>query len=146
MTTPLTLDAQLCFALYSASRAMTSAYRDVLTPLGLTYTQYTVLLALWEHEPMTMREMSAHLHLDSATLSPLLQRMERDDLVTRRRVPADERLVEVALTERARDLYDEVSRCQQIVEGRTGLDDAHLAQLRGSLTELAERLRLAKVS
>lgn len=139
--TPLTLDGQLCFALYSASRAMTSAYRDQLTEVGLTYTQYVALLALWEHEPMAMRDLSDALHLNSATLSPVLRRMERDGLVTRRRLPDDERVVEVSCTDKARALLDPVSGIQRRVESSTGLDEPSLVAMRDELHALADRLR-----
>lgn len=139
--TSFTLDGQLCFALYSASRAMTAAYRDQLAEVGLTYTQYITLLALWEHEPMAMRDLSDALRLNSATLSPVLRRMERDGLVTRRRLPEDERVVEVACTDRARALLDPVSGIQRRVEVRTGLDEPSLVAMRDDLHELADRLR-----
>ncbi|MBN9268669.1 MAG: MarR family transcriptional regulator, partial [Mesorhizobium sp.] len=87
------LDQQLCFALYSASGLMTKLYRPLLDPLGLTYPQYLAMLALWERAPSTVGELGEALGLDSATLTPLLKRMEAGGLVTRRRDPEDERRV-----------------------------------------------------
>ena len=81
----LTLDRQLCFALYSASRAMTAAYRPILTELNLTYPQYLVLLVLWEKDGMSVGAIGERLHLDSGTLTPVLKRMEAQKLVSRRR-------------------------------------------------------------
>lgn len=140
-STPLTLDHQLCFALYSASRAMTAAYREELAELGLTYTQYVVLLSLWQHDRLAMRDLSAQLHLDSATLSPVLKRMEQAGLVERRRLQSDERVVEVAVTEAGRDLRTHIHAVQQRVEATTGLSRTELADLRGALHVVADRLR-----
>ena len=84
---PLPCDDQLCFALYDASRAIVGRYREGLAELGLTYTQYIVLLRLWESSPLTVAELGDALNLDSGTLSPLLKRLETQGLVTRRRPP-----------------------------------------------------------
>jgi len=94
----LQLDSQLCFALYAASRAVTSAYRDALTELDLTYPQYLTLLALWENDGVTISALGARLQLDSGTLSPLLKRLDGAGLVERRRSSEDERRVTVHLT------------------------------------------------
>ena len=98
------LDDQVCFALYSASRAVTSLYRPMLDELGLTYPQYLVMLVLWEQGSTTVKELSSALRLDSGTLSPLLKRMESNGLVRRRRRQDDERSVEITLTERGEAL------------------------------------------
>lgn len=81
MQTNQRLDHQTCFALYSAARAATAAYRDSLAEIGLTYTQYVTLLALWEQDDRTVSELGAALRLDSGTLSPLLKRMAANGLV-----------------------------------------------------------------
>jgi DNA-binding MarR family transcriptional regulator len=93
------LERQLCFALYSASRAMTTCYRPLLEDMGLTYPQYLVMLALLERAPVTVKDLGAQLRLDSGTLSPLLKRMAAAGLLTRSRSEADERSVVVSLTE-----------------------------------------------
>ncbi|MBR8743095.1 MarR family winged helix-turn-helix transcriptional regulator [Nocardiopsis sp. MG754419] len=103
---PLALDNQLCFALYTASRALTGLYREILTDLGLTYPQYLVMLALWEHGTLPVKELGQVLSLDTGTLSPLLRRMEGAGLLTRRRGPEDERIVRVRLTEEGERLRD----------------------------------------
>lgn len=100
----LGLDDQLCFALYSASRAMTARYRPTLEALGLTYPQYLVLLVLWEGGPATVSQLGRRLHLDSGTLSPLLKRLDANGLVSRNRLPQDERSVEIRLTAKGRRL------------------------------------------
>ena len=94
----LALDRQLCFALYAASLAMTRRYRPVLEPLGLTYPQYLVMLALWQHDGCSVGDLGEALSLDSGTLTPLLKRLEATGLVQRQRRRDDERRVEVRLT------------------------------------------------
>lgn len=96
---PLALDRQLCFSVYTASRALTGLYREILADLGLTYPQYLVMLVLWERGTLPVKELGLALSLDSGTLSPLLRRMEGAGLLTRRRVPEDERIVHVSVTE-----------------------------------------------
>ncbi|MGJ0193876.1 MarR family winged helix-turn-helix transcriptional regulator [Pantoea sp. RRHST58] len=96
---PVTVDQFLCFALYSASLAMTKLYQSRLKPLGLTYPQYLVLLALWETDNVTVSELGARVHLDSGTLSQLLKRLEQAGLINRRRDSGhDERRVLITLT------------------------------------------------
>jgi MarR family transcriptional regulator, organic hydroperoxide resistance regulator len=138
-----TLDAQLCFALHDASRAIAASYRRGLAPLGLTYSQYVVLLVLWENGPTTMGRLCRELHLDSGTLSPLLQRLEERGRVVRRRRPEDERTVEVSCTSEGDALYEPVMAVQRRVQAETGLDVEDLARLRGELQGLADRLRTA---
>lgn len=105
----LKLDAQLCFALYAASNAMTRLYRDKLEPLGLTYPQYLVLLVLWEQDDLTVSQLGERLYLDSGTLTPMLKRMEQAGHLSRRRDPADERQVRVLLTAAGQALKAEVA-------------------------------------
>ncbi|RZT29374.1 MarR family winged helix-turn-helix transcriptional regulator [Cupriavidus agavae] len=100
----LELDRQLCFALYSASLAMTKLYKPILSELGLTYPQYLVMLVLWQHGGMAISELGSRLKLDSGTLTPLLKRLEAAGYVTRARDTADERRVLVGLTEAGRKL------------------------------------------
>jgi DNA-binding MarR family transcriptional regulator len=94
----LQLNNQLCFALYSASLAMTKVYKPLLEAIGLTYPQYLVLLVLWEKDALIVSEIGERLSLDSGTLTPLLKRLEVAGLLTRRRATDDERRVLVALT------------------------------------------------
>jgi DNA-binding MarR family transcriptional regulator len=103
-TAALLLDNQLCFALYSASLAMTKLYKPLLETLGLTYPQYLVLLVLWEQDGLTVSALGARLSLDSGTLTPLLKRMEQNGLLSRQRAAQDERRVEVTLTAVGRKL------------------------------------------
>jgi DNA-binding MarR family transcriptional regulator len=94
----LRLDRQLCFALYRASGQMTRAYRDLLEPLGLTYPQYLVMMALWERSPRTVNDIGDAVDLDSGTLTPLLKRLEAAGYVSRRRNKEDARRLMVKLT------------------------------------------------
>lgn len=94
----LNLDTQLCFALYSSSLAMTKACKQLLAALGITYPQYLVLLALWQHGVQGVGEIGARLCLDSGTLTPLTKRLEVMGLIARVRNSADERHVDISLT------------------------------------------------
>ena len=105
----LQLDNQLCFALYSASLAMTKFYKPLLESIGLTYPQYLVMLVLWEHDGLIVSEIGDRLRLDSGTLTPLLKRLETSGLLTRRRATDDERRVQVSLTDAGRLLKTKAS-------------------------------------
>jgi DNA-binding MarR family transcriptional regulator len=95
---PLKLNNQICFSLYSCSREITKLYRPLLQNLGLTYTQYIAMLALWEQDKITVSELGNRLYLDSGTLTPLLKKLEAAGLVTRTRDKKDERSVLIELT------------------------------------------------
>ncbi|MCQ2598570.1 MAG: MarR family transcriptional regulator [Treponema sp.] len=96
---PLALDNQLCFALYVCSKEVIRKYQPLLEPLNLTYTMYIALLCLWEKDEVTVKELGNKLFLDSGTLTPLLKKMESQDLITRTRSKTDERTVHIKLTE-----------------------------------------------
>ena len=95
---PLALESQICFALSVASRSVVSAYRPVLEPMGLTHPQYLVMLALWERQPLALRDLAGLLRLDPGTLSPLVKRLEAQGLVRRGRSADDERALSIVLT------------------------------------------------
>lgn len=103
----LLLDNQICFAIYACSREMTKLYRPLLQELGLTYTQYVTMLALWEQDEVTVSALGDRLYLDSGTLTPLLKKLESAGLVTRTRDKNDERSVLIALTEQGRKLREQ---------------------------------------
>jgi DNA-binding MarR family transcriptional regulator len=138
-----TVEGQLCFALHSASRAMTGCYRPLLEAVGLTYSQYTVMLVLWEHGTVTLGRLGEQLYLDSGTLSPLLKRLEAQGVVTRRRRLDDERVVEIGLTTTGQGLEAKALAVQGRVQEATGLTELELAALRDDLHRLAARLRAA---
>ena len=139
------LNRQLCFAMYSASRAATKAYRPLLDELGLTYPQYLVMLVLWEEEPRSVRELGEELGLDSGTLSPLLKRLEHLGLVERRRSAEDERRVEIFLTGEGAALSAKASAIPQRLADAAGLSPAELDQLRETLSRLSVALLTSNV-
>src|SRR3954470_21766070 len=101
---PLTLERQVCFALSVAARSVVALYRPLLEPMGLTHPQYLVMLALWQHAPLSVRELSGLLQLDPGTLSPLLKRLEAIGYLRRERDRADERSLAVTLTPAGKEL------------------------------------------
>lgn len=104
----LQLDSQLCFPLYAASRKVVNRYTPFLKPFGITYTQYIVLLALWEVKTSTVGELCDRLYLDNGTVTPLLKKMEEEGLVTRTRSKKDERVVTVDVTEKGWQLREDI--------------------------------------
>lgn len=130
------LSEQVCFDLYAASRAVTNAYRPVLSELGLTYPQFLVLVALWDQGTRTVRDLVDVLRLDHGTLTPLLRRMEANGLITRRRASTDERFVEVALTPSGDALRVHASRIHCDMVEAMGLDADRTAALQATLREL----------
>jgi len=132
---------QICFALYSASRALTARYRELLAPLGLTYPQYLVLMALWQEEPLSVTALGDRLDLDSGTLSPLLRRLDAAGLVERRRSPSDERSVLVHLTAAGRDLETAATGIAASIGESTGLELDDLIALRQQIVDLAHNVR-----
>jgi DNA-binding MarR family transcriptional regulator len=137
---PLLLSEQLCFSLYSASHAMTRAYRPRLDALGLTYPQYLVMLVLWEGDGLPVRVLGERLGLDSATLTPLLKRLEAQGIVTRRRDTADERVVRIDLTEEGRAMREKARRIPLEIGHATGMDLPDIVELRSTLKRLAAAL------
>ncbi len=135
----LRLDRQLCFSLNAASRAFGAVYRTLLKDLGLTYPQYLVMLALWEHTELPVKRLGELLRLDSGTLSPLLKRLETAGLVHRERNAHDERSVLVRLTPAGAELREEAALVPVRIAAATGFDAQDAADLR----TLLERLTLA---
>ncbi|HSX68847.1 MarR family transcriptional regulator [Nocardioides sp.] len=137
----LQLDAQLCFPLYAATRAVTGAYADLLGPVGLTYPQYLTVLALGGADAaLTVGDLGRSLRLDSGTLTPLLKRLEAAGHVERQRDPVDERRVLVALTEQGRELRDSLADVPLRMAERMGLGRTDVGELRRLLGALLEGL------
>lgn len=134
------LDNQLCFALYSTGLAMNKVYRKLLRKLDLTYPQYLVMLVLWERDEVTVSDIGARLFLDSATLTPLLKRLETAGLVTRSRSAADERQVVVALTDAGRAMAQEAGAIQEQVLCATACTPGELGVIKGQLEGLRAKL------
>lgn len=136
----LKLDHQLCFALYSASLAMTKLYKPLLEEMGLTYPQYLAMLVLWENDGVTVSELGERLYLDSGTLTPLLKRLETADLVTRLRDVQDERRVLIRLTTAGRKLKARAARIPGCVLQATQCDVAEVMALTQQVQTLRDRL------
>lgn len=128
-TDGIALETMLCFDLYSASRAMTSVYRQALDPLGLTYPQYLVLVVLWTGGEQTVRQVIDRLRLDYGTVSPLLKRLEQRGLVERRRRADDERSVTISLTPAGAELRAQAREVPARIGAAFGLDAGDMATL-----------------
>ncbi|MBF4549067.1 MarR family transcriptional regulator [Pseudoclavibacter sp. RFBG4] len=134
----LALDKQLCFALAAASRSVISLYRPILEPLGLTHPQYLVMLGLWENDGQTLGQLARALHLEPATLSPLVKRLETSGLVTRSRRPDDERAVEIRLTPPGLELRAKAEEVPVKVVAELGWTLPELEALKDTLTRLLD--------
>ena len=132
------LGNQLCFPLYAASRNVISLYTPYLKPLGLTYTQYITLLALWEKDGITVGELCGKLMLDNGTLSPLLKKMQQEGLVERTRSEEDERVVVITLTEEGRALKEKAKDIPVRLAGCIDLPPEKAMMLYSLLYELLE--------
>ena len=136
----LRLDNQVCFALYSASLAMTKLYKPLLDDIGLTYPQYLVMLVLWEQDGITVSELGERLYLDSGTLTPLLKRLEASGHIRRARDAQDERRVRIALTPQGLGLSDQAERIPHCVLESSQCTLPELVALTSQLKTLRERL------
>jgi len=130
------VEDQLCFALYAASKAVSHAYRQLLSEFDLTYPQYLTMLAIWERDGRTVAEIGQVVELDSGTLSPLLRRLERAGFIRRERTDPDERVVRVHATPCGRALEARVAPVRAAIEAGTGLTDAEFVELRETLHRL----------
>ena len=133
---PLALENQLCFPLYAASKELTRRYKPFLDPLGLTYTQYVTMMALWGHDGVTVGELGSRLYLDSATLTPLLKRLEAHGYVDRKRSEEDEREVIVSLTDKGRELREKAVSVPYCMAGCIGISPEDAVQLKALLEKL----------
>ena len=140
-TDPLALEQQVCFALSVAARSVVAVYRPLLEPMGLTHPQYLVMLALWQHAPLSVRELSGLLQLDPGTLSPLLKRLEAIGYLRRERDPADERSLAVTLTPAGRALRSRAEQIPPAVVQRLGLPIEDLQRLHAALTQVIAAAR-----
>ena len=134
------LDDQLCFALYSTTLAMNKTYRKCLQPFGITYPQYLVLLVLWEQDGLTVNGIGERLFLDSATLTPLLKRMERQNLIGRQRAKHDERQVIITLAEDGEALRARAVTLYESVAGAIGCSKIETTVLSQKLLALRSAL------
>lgn len=143
-TDPLALEQQVCFALSITNRAVLAVYRPLLEPLGLTHPQYLVMLTLWDHQkassgqrkPLSVKEIAGMLQMDSATLSPMLKRLEALGLITRTRNALDERSTDVNLTKSGAALRRRALEIPPAVVARLGVDMGELQHLHEVLTRI----------
>ncbi|MFJ6163644.1 MarR family winged helix-turn-helix transcriptional regulator [Micromonospora orduensis] len=133
---PLALEQQVCFALSVAARSVVAVYRPLLEPMGLTHPQYLVMLALWQHAPLSGRDLSRLLQLDPGTLSPLLKRLEAAGYLRRERDASDERSLAVTLTPSGVALRAQAERIPAAIVHRLGLPIEDLQQLHAVLTQV----------
>ncbi|HYP83524.1 MarR family transcriptional regulator [Variovorax sp.] len=136
----LRLDNQLCFAVYSASLAMTRLYKPLLEPLGLTYPQYLVMLVLWEQDGLMVSELGHRLSLDSGTLTPLLKRLEASGFVDRRRDASDERRVHIHLSPAGRRLKSRAARLPACLFAATQCPVDEVVALTRQVQQLRDRI------
>lgn len=137
---PLTLENQFCFALYSASLAMTKTYKPFLDKLGLTYPQYLVMLVLWQQDDVLVKSIGEKLFLDSGTLTPLLKRLEASALIARTRDESDERQVRITLTREGRALKKKAQSIPHQVLCASGQEQQALENLRAQLSTIRNDL------
>jgi len=136
----LALDQQLCFALYSTMIGVNKVYRTLLKPLGLTYSQYLVMLVLWERDAQTVSEIGERLFLDSATLTPMLKRLEAAGLIERQRSEVDERQVIISLSTEGKALEVPAREVPACVAAAMACAPGELEVLRTQLNDLRGRL------
>ena len=139
----LALDNQFCFALYSTNLALHKLYRQLLAPMNLTYPQYLVMLVLWEKDDITVSEIGERLFLDSATLTPLLKRLESAGLIRRQRSRQDERQVVITLSESGRDLQQQATSIPEAIGCAMACDSATLADIMQQLERLRQQFQRA---
>jgi DNA-binding MarR family transcriptional regulator len=132
----LRLDEQTCFPVYALSRLITKTYQPLLERVGLTYPQYLVMMLVWEHQEISVKEIGQRLYLDTGTLTPLLKLLEQKQLVSRRRDPRDERSVLIRLLPAGRDLHEQARQIPDELAQQFSLNREDIAVLRRELTHL----------
>ena len=125
----LKLSNQVCFPLYACSKELVNRYNPYLKKIGLTYTQYIVMMVLWEHKNVSSRDLAAQLHLDYGTLTPVLKRLENTGYLTKERDPKDERLLIVSVTEKGDALKDEALKIPPCISKCVGLSEEEFKTL-----------------
>ena len=134
------LDDQVCFIMYSASRAIIRAFAPYLEKLGITYPQYLVLFTLYEFKCLTVNEIGNKLFLDSGTLTPLLKRMEKSGYIVRERSKEDERKVLISLTEEGIEMRRRVNDIPKMIAERSGLQLEELQRIKDEVKTICDRL------
>lgn len=138
------LDNQICFPLYACAKEVTRQYRKPLQDLNLTYTQYIVMMALWEHGKMSEGELGQIVRLDSGTLTPLLKRLEKQGYINRIRPADNERKLLISLTEQGDNLKERAESVPGAVKNCLGLPDEELSQFKGLLEKALRNMETAE--
>ena len=143
MTRPTCLapEDMLCFDVYATNQAFGRLYKSFLDPMGLTYPQYLVMSVLWNEAPLSVSDIVRRLRLETSTLTPLLKRLEAQELVVRTRSREDERRVDISLGDKGEALREDAAAVPGCVEAATGLDRGQLDRLRTGLSALRTALR-----
>lgn len=132
----LRLDNQLCFPLYACAKEIVRRYKPFLDEIDLTYTQYIVMMVLWEEREINVKELGSRLYLDSGTLTPVLKRLEQKELITRQRDDKDERVLIVSITKEGDELKDKAVEIPVKMAGCVSLEPQDAAELYGLLHKL----------
>lgn len=142
MTTPapLPLDSQLCFSIYAAAIAINRAYKPMLDALGVTYTQYLAVSALWEQDGLSISAIADRLGLEPSTITPAVKRLEAAGFLSRRRSTADERLVEVFLTDKGKELHPKTACLTDTLLRRSGFSVPEMIDLNEKVQMLRDGL------
>lgn len=138
------LDNQLCFPLYACAKEIVRLYRKPLERLGLTYTQYVVMMVFWEYGGMTEKELGGIVHLDSGTLAPLLKRLEKQGIVTRTRPEGNENKLYIALTEKGERMKEDALHIPEEMSGCIRLPDEDLIMLKSLLDRMMAMMEETK--
>jgi DNA-binding MarR family transcriptional regulator len=134
------LENQVCFPIYALARGIMNAYRPFLDELELTYPQYLVLMVLWQHETLSVKDIGELLHLDSGTLTPLLKRMESKNLIIRKRKSCDERVVQICLTGNGKEMRNKVAPIPDKLISKIGVSIEELEELRTVAFKILNKL------
>lgn len=140
MNEKLKLENQLCFPLYACSKEIVRRYTPLLEPLGLTYTQYIAMMAMWEHKSLSVKNLGNLLFLDSGTLTPMLKKMEKAGWIQRKRSEDDERMVIITITAKGEELHDQAAEIPVRMAGCVKLENEEALQLYALLQKMMRTL------
>lgn len=139
MNDQLNLSQQVCFPIYAFAKEIINQYRPLLDAIELTYPQYLVMMVLWEHDSQTVNQLGGKLHLDSGTLTPLLKRLETKSLVSRTRSSIDERIVNITLTQKGKELQTQAATIPQQLMQAMNLEIEDLEELKRIITKISNK-------
>ncbi len=139
MNEQLNLSQQVCFPIYAFAKEIINQYRPLLDAIELTYPQYLVMMVLWEHDSQTVNQLGGKLHLDSGTLTPLLKRLETKSLVSRTRSTTDERIVNITLTTKGKELQTQAATIPQQLMQTMNLEMEDLEELKRIITKISNK-------